>query len=125
MFANTQLGGLDFADLDVCLPGPLPFGNTGLGMLAINPAWTVLFMCLPAHHILTITPLTFGDEAGFLGGVISHTIMGPSLPLTACFSVLVWGLPATRMTGLTMQNLINAGGIRLVPSQFQVLLLGP
>ena len=35
------------------------------------------------------------------------------------------GTPATRVTSITMQNRCNMVGMRIVPSQFKVLLLAP
>ena len=46
-------------------------------------------------------------------------------PLTAAFTVLVAGMPATRMTSMSLQNSTNAPGMRIAPSQVNVLLLSP
>jgi hypothetical protein len=71
----------------------------------------------------TIVPLTNGDNAGVATGVASGTVMGPKRNLTASFTVLVGGMPATRMTSMSLQNSTNCPGIDLVPSQFKVLIL--
>jgi len=70
-------------------------------------------------------PLTMGDNAGVAMGVASGTVMGPARHLTASFTVLVGGLPGTKMTSVALQNSTNAPGARLVPSQAKVMLLAP
>jgi hypothetical protein len=73
----------------------------------------------------TTIPLSNGDNAGVAMGVASGLVMGPSRHLTAAFTVLVNGMPATRMTSMSLQNSTNCPGARLVPSQVKVLLLAP
>lgn len=131
MFANTQMMGMDMAFPDVCLTPagpvmvPIPYPNIAMGPTAIPNQTTVLIMAMPAHNLGTITPLTNGDEAGVGMGVASGMIMGPSRHLTGSFSVLYEGMPATRLTSMSLQNSTNAPGARLVPSQSIVLLLAP
>jgi hypothetical protein len=130
MFANTQMGGLNIAFPDVCLtptpaPVPIPYPNFALHPMGIPAAYNVLFMCTPAHNMATTIPLSFGDNPGIALGVASGMVMGPSRQITAAFTVLVGGLPATRMTSLTLQNSTNTIGMTLVPSQVKVLLLAP
>ena len=69
--------------------------------------------------------MTNGDNAGVAMGVASGTVMGPARHLTGAFTVLVGGMPATRMTSVALQNSTNCPGVRLVPSQVKVLLLAP
>jgi hypothetical protein len=45
--------------------------------------------------------------------------------MTAAFTCLVAGMPATRLTSMTLQNSTNAPGMTVVPSQVKVLLLCP
>lgn len=130
MFANCQLAGLDLGAPDVCLtpplPVPIPYANVSLGCMAIPNTPTILFAGMPAHNVVaTITPCSFGDEAGALGGVASGTIMGPSFAITGALTVLLGGFPAARMTGLTTQNTSNVVGVRLLPSQLTVVILAP
>ncbi|HVC59605.1 MAG TPA: DUF4150 domain-containing protein [Acetobacteraceae bacterium] len=131
MFANTQMMGMDMAMPDVCLTPagpavvPIPYPNIAMGPTAIPNQVIVLIMAMPAHNLGTITPLTNGDNAGVAMGVASGTVMGPSRHLTAAFTVLFGGMPATRLTSMSLQNSTNAPGARLVPSQSIVLLLAP
>ena len=129
MFANTQLGGMNFGFPDVCLtppvPVPVPYPNMAFGPMGIPAAYNVLFMATPAHHILTTVPLSVGDQPGIALGVASGSVMGPSRNITASFTCLVGGLPATRLTSMSLQNSTNCPGMRIVPSQLKVLLLGP
>jgi hypothetical protein len=85
----------------------------------------VFIMAMPAHNLGTITPLTNGDNAGVAMGVASGTVMGPSRHLTAAFTVLIGGMPATRLTSMSLQNSTNAPGVRLVPSQPTLIVLSP
>ena len=131
MFANTQMMGMDMGFPDVCLTPagpaavPIPYPNIAMGPTAIPNQMSVLIMAMPAHNLGTIIPLTNGDNAGVLLGVASGTVMGPSRHLTAAFSVLYGGMPATRLTSMSLQNSTNAPGVRVVPSQSVVLLLAP
>ena len=94
MFANCQLFGMDLAFPDVCrTPVPIPFPNMALGPMAIPNAWNILFMGMPAHNMATVTPITNGDNAGVLMGVVSQTVMGPSRPNTGALTVLLSGTP--------------------------------
>jgi hypothetical protein len=129
MFANTQLAGVDMGFPDVCLtptpagPVPIPYPNIAAGPMGVPAVYHVLFMCAPAHNMATIVPLTNGDNAGLAMGVASGTVMGPSRHLTAAFSVLIGGMPATRLTSVSLQNSTNCPGARVVPSQTKVLIL--
>jgi Domain of unknown function (DUF4150) len=131
MFANTQMMGMDMAFPDVCLTPagpvmvPIPYPNIAMGPTAIPNQATVMIMAMPAHNLGTITPMTNGDNAGVGMGVASGLVMGPSRHLTGSFTVLISGMPATRLTSMSLQNSTNAPGARLVPSQPVVLLLAP
>jgi hypothetical protein len=85
----------------------------------------VLFMCAPAHNMSTVVGQTNGDSLGVNLGVASATVMGPDRHVTGAFSVLLTGMPATRLTSVTAQNSTNIPGARIAPSQIKVLLLAP
>lgn len=129
MFANTQMMGTDTGFPDVCLtpspagPVPIPYPNIAVGPMAIPSCYNILFVAAPAHNMATTIPMTNGDNPGVALGVASGLVMGPSRHLTAAFSVLVGGMPATRMTSVSLQNNTNCPGVRLVPSQPKVLIL--
>jgi hypothetical protein len=130
MFANTQMMGTDLGFPDVCLtpmpaPTPVPYPNIAMGMMGVPAVYNVLFQCTPAHNMSTVIPLTNGDNAGVAMGVASGTVMGPSRHLTGAFTVLIGGMPATRMSSMSLQNSTNCPGCRVVPSQTKVLLLAP
>ena len=132
MFANTQLMGMDLGFPDVCLtpappapPIPIPYPNIAMGPMGVPAVYNLLFMCAPAHNLSTQVVMTNGDNAGLLTGVVSHTVMGPSRHVTGAFTVLLRGMPASRMTSVALQNGTNAPGMRLLPSQFVVLMLAP
>lgn len=131
MFANTQMMGMDMGFPDVCLTPagpavvPIPYPNIAMGPTAIPNVTNVLIMAMPAHNLGTTIPMTNGDNAGVMMGVASGTVMGPSRHLTGSFTVLFGGMPATRLTSMSLQNSTNAPGARIVPSQSVVLLLAP
>ena len=130
MFANSQMMGIDMGFPDVCLtptpvPVPIPYPNIAAGPTGLGFYPKVLWMCTPAHNMATTIPLTNGDNAGVNMGVASGLVMGPARHLTASFTTLVGGIPATRMTSVALQNSTNCPGARLVPSQVKVILLAP
>ncbi|KYF99228.1 type VI secretion protein [Sorangium cellulosum] len=127
MFANSQMMGLDLGFPDVCLtptpaPVPIPYPNIAAGPMGVPAAYNILFMGTPAHNMATTVPLTNGDNTGINMGVASGMVMGPSRHLTGAFTCLIGGIPATRMTSMSLQNSTNCPGMRLVPSQVKVLL---
>jgi hypothetical protein len=121
MFANNQLGGQAMGFPDVCLtpappapaPVPIPYPNIATTPMGVSAAYTVLLN----------VPLTNGDNAGLATGVASGMVMGPQRAVTAAFTVLIGGKPATRMTSVTIQNSTNCPGCQLAPSQTKVLVL--
>ncbi len=129
MFANCQLFGMDLAFPDVCLtplpaPVPVPYPNMALGCMATPHTYKVLFSGLPAHNMSTLTYSSVGDNAGVNLGVLSGTVMGTSRHLTGAFTTLIKGSPASRVTSLSLQNNTNMVGMRLIPSQLKVMMLG-
>lgn len=133
MFANCQLGGLNFGFPDTCLtpspvgPIPIPYPNMAMGLTA-NPATAckkIYLSCMPAHNLMTQIPISQGDNAGVAGGVASGMMMGPCKHLMGSFGVIYEGAPATKMTSPTGQNgmSMNAPGMTLAPAQFKVMIL--
>lgn len=133
MFANCQLMGTDMGFPDVCLtpappspsPIPIPYPNIAMGPMAIPNCPNILVMGGPAHNLGTTIPMSNGDNPGVMLGVASGTVMGPSRAVTGAFTVLFLGMPASRLTSVTLQNSTNCPGVRLVPSQPTVMLLAP
>ena len=133
MFANTQMGGMDIAFPDVCKtatppfgqPVPIPYPNMSMQMTSVPPCPNVLIGGMPAHNMLTMGTISNGDNAGVMGGVASQMVMGPDRKMTGAFTVLIGGMPATKMTSLTGQNglSLNIPGASLVPSQFKVMIM--
>jgi hypothetical protein len=131
MFANTQAGGKDVAGPDVCktpspggpIPTPYPT-NIAQGTTATGAAMRVLIDGAPAHNLGTSIPMSNGDNAGTLGGVVSNRFMGQARHTAGATSVLVGGKPATRLTSPTTQNNGNAVGVRIAPSQRKVVITG-
>jgi len=131
VFANCQMGGMSLGFPDVCntpvlgVPVPIPYPNISTNPMGIPPVPNILFGGAPAQNLLTEVPLTQGDDAGLEGGILCGMDMGPARCIDGAFTVLVGGMPATRLTSVTLQNEINAPGVCLVPAQLTVLLLAP
>ena len=132
MFANCQMGGQDMGFPDVCLtpappapPIPLPYPNIAMGPMAVGFVPNILISAMPAHNMSTSIPMTNGDNAGLATGLASGTVMGPARHLTGSFTVLMGGMPATKMSSMALQNSTNCPGCRIAPSQVKVLLLAP
>jgi hypothetical protein len=130
MFANTQMMGMDLGFPDVCLtptpaPVPIPYPNIALAPMALGFIPTIMTMCMPNHNMATSIPMTNGDNAGVSMGVASGTVMGPQRHVTGAFTVLMMGMPATRLTSVSIGNSTNAPGARIVPSQVNVMILAP
>jgi hypothetical protein len=129
MFANSQMSGLDTGFPDVCnTPSasgvtPISYPNTASGSGAVGSVSHVMFMSTPAHNMGTTVTQTNGDEAGVATGVASGTVMSTSRHLSAAFSVIIAGMPATRQTSVSLQNSTNCPGSRVSPSQTKVLIL--
>jgi uncharacterized Zn-binding protein involved in type VI secretion len=126
MFANTQRGGLDLALPDVCSDpeGELTSQLTSAeGALGVPATCDVLFAGAPAHDLSTLILVGTGNHRSQRVGVVSDTERGPSRHTTGVDSVLIAGMPATRLGSLTSQNAGNAQGARVRPSQTKVLLL--
>jgi hypothetical protein len=135
MFVKTNMGGLDFAMPDICLtpipspvgpiPVPIPYPNMALPMTAIPSQFNVMTVCMPNHNLMTITPMSNGDNGGVMMNPMSAMVMGPSRNLIGSMTTLVGGLPATTMLKPTGQNGISPGafGMTLAPSQLTVMIL--
>lgn len=132
MFQNTMGGGMNLGFPDVCLtpspvgPVPIPYPNMSMGPTTVAPttALTVLTDFMPSCNLMSMTATSVGDSTGVAMGVASGMIMGPTHNVLGSFTVLKQGVPAARMTTMTMQNNTNCPGISLVPSQVTVLTLG-
>ncbi|TET87757.1 MAG: DUF4150 domain-containing protein [Desulfobacteraceae bacterium] len=131
MFANTMMGGMNFAFPDVCKtpspvgPIPIPYPNMSMGMTRVPPCFKVFMGGTPAHNMNTMGTISNGDNAGVAGGVASQMDMGPDRHMMGSFGVFLQGMPATKMTSMTGQNgmSMNAPGMTLVPAQFKVMIL--
>lgn len=133
MFAKTQMPAQSLAFPDVCLtpappapaPVPVPYPNIAISAMAVPNVTNVLFVGMPAHNLGTTTPMTNGDNPGLATGVASATVMAPQRNLTGAFTCLIKGMPATRLTSVSLQNSTNAPGATITPSQTKVLILAP
>ncbi len=135
MFMLTMGSGMDLGFPDVCLtpaaagaPVPVPYPDIAMSVTSVPAAYNVLVDCMPVINKLSMGMMSNGDEAGCYGGVASHLIDGQTTYQVGCFTIMVDGLPAQRLTSVTGQNCLgmqpNAPGMCLAPSQVTVLSLG-
>ncbi|WOS38083.1 hypothetical protein RP300_01648 [Oligella urethralis] len=126
MFANCQLGGMDLGFPDVCrtpIP-PIPYPNMAIGPTTIPICFNLLLCCMPKHNLMSIRPMSQGDNLGVGLGMICPTVMAPQTHVTGAFTHILRGTPATRVTSLGPSNLFNCPiSVRLIPSQIKQLLL--
>lgn len=130
MFGNAQLGGVNVCFPDICLTPPvaipIPYPNISFGPTGFPPAFKIFWMCTPSHNIMTMPLFSIGDTPGVMGmGIVTHLLMSPTRHIIGAFTMLLMGLPATRMTTFNLQNTMNGPGMTLVPAQFRVLILKP
>ena len=138
MFMLTMGAGMNMGFPDVCLtpvptpagpvPTPLPYPDINMSATTAPAAYNVLVDCMPSVNQLSMGLMSNGDEAGTYGGVVSHLFDGQTDYIVGCFTILVDGIPAQRLTSVTGQNAVgvmpNAPGMSLCPSQVTVLTLG-
>lgn len=130
MFARSQgpIPGIDFAFPDVCLtpalvPIPIPYPNFVLSVTCIPTVLNQFIMAMPVHNLMTMSAISMGDNAGVNGGVASGIFMGPGRHLMGSTNIFRGAAPATKMLDPTLQNLTNAPGTALSPSQTKVIHL--
>ena len=119
--------GMSMAMPDVCMTPPLaipaPFPNIASNALAIPAYYTIMINGMPELNTVSMYAITSGDEGGAFGGVGSGTIIGPGRPMMGSAACFVGGAPCWRLTAPTLQNLTNAPGTTIVPSQTVRLVL--
>ncbi len=133
MFANTQMPALNFTFPDVCKvatpvgPIPIPLPNLAFTTLAIPTIFNQFITAMPMHNLITMEPMSNGDEAGLTGGggVVSNLAIGPCRHMLGSFKVFKMCMPSTKMLSPSGQNgaLMNIPGLTLTPSQVKVMEL--
>ena len=131
MFALTKAGGQCMAAPDVCKtpippagPVPIPYPNIAMPLMGNPCALKVMICGMPALTKASKIPLSNGNQPGVAGGVVSSKIMGPTEFLLGSLKVKIEGNPAIKLGDPTKQNDGNIVGAVLVPSQFQVMVMG-
>lgn len=127
MFVTSQgpAPAMDMAFPDVCktpigpVITPVPYPNIAMSVMAIPSQVNVLLMFMPAHNLMTTTPISNGDNAGVLLGMVSQLEMGPSMAAMGSTNLIIGVAPAIKMTSPTKQNGVvpNAAGLKATPSQ--------
>lgn len=128
MFGNTQGGGFDHGFPDVLFEpptmAPAAHPNVADGSMAVDQVPNVFFGGAQAHNLSTKIPISDGKNAG-VAGVSSGTDASVTRPVTGASTVLLGGMPASRVTSTNQQNSGNLTGARVSPSQTKVLILAP
>lgn len=133
MFALSMGAGMDLGFPDVCLtpvpaPAPIPYPNMAMSASTLPMAINVLTECTPTLNMLSKGLVSVGDQPGVAMGVVSHIEAGQTSYVVGCFTIMMGGAPAQRLTSVTGQNCMavmpNGPGICLVPSQVTLLTLG-
>ena len=126
-FVATIQAGQTNSTPDVCKtpappgpPIPVPYPNFAMTTLANPPTTKVLVGGAPAVTKSSKIPLSNGDTAGTMGGVVSGSFMGECEFITASFKVKFEGQPVVRQGDSVKSNKGNAIGALLQPSQVKV-----
>jgi len=97
--------------LDVCKvpappgpPIPTPFPNIAMLNMAVSTTTTVLVENMPVLVEMSETPISSGDEAGVLGGVVSNVFIGPMTCKVGSSKVKAQGKGVMVLTGMTSHN---------------------
>ncbi len=124
MLTMTMGPGMSTATPDVCLtpaalgaPVPIPYPNIGNNALVIPAYFTLLIQGMPELNTMGMYAMTSGDEPGVQGGVTSGTTMGTGRPVVGSMVNFLGGAPVWLMSKPTLQNLNNASGTTMAPSQ--------
>jgi hypothetical protein len=133
MFALSMGPGMDMCFPDTCLtpapaPTPIPYPNTAMSAATSPAAFTVLTECTPTLNAMSKGLVSMGDQAGVAMGAVSHVVGGQTSYNVGCFTLMIGGAPAQRLTSVTGQNcmgvMAHGPGVCLVPSQVTLLTLG-
>ena len=122
---------LDFAFPDPCVtpmgpvPTVIPYPNLTLLVTAIVSQFKVFLMCMPAHNLTTVKPMSMGDTPGVLLGVASGMVMGPARHAMGSTNVFMGGPPCTSLLCPTSQNGMspNIAGMTLTISQLKTSVM--
>jgi hypothetical protein len=134
MPASNKAGGTCLAFPDVCkTPAPpapfvpIPYPNTAQLSMA-NPSTCtrkVKIGAMPVVTTKTEVPMSSGDEAGSIGGMVSSMIKGAVKFKKGSSKVKFEGTPGCYIGSMTGQNGSNANmpaGAQIAPSQTKVLI---
>lgn len=126
--------GMDMCFPDVCLtptpagPVPVPYPNMAISAATMPMVFNVLTECTPTLNMQSRGLVSMGDQPGVALGVASHVEAAQTMYMVGCFTILIGGSPAQRLTSVTGQNCMaavpNGIGVCAVPSQVTLLTLG-
>lgn len=104
---------------------PIPYPNISLANMAVPTQTKVLLMGMPGHNLTTQTPLSNGDNAGVLMGVVSSLVMGPKATAMGSTNLFLGSAPAIKLTSPSKQNGMspNVPGVTITPSQVKLMCM--
>lgn len=133
MFTITMGPGMNTGMPDVCLvpaapsPVPTPFPNMQMSTTSAPVVPNVLINAMPVLNKRSKGKLSYGDEGGVAGGVVSHRFKGDAKYMVGSFKCKIGGAAAVRTGTPTGQNCMGASqncpGMAAVPSQITVLIM--
>lgn len=127
MMPMTFGAGMAMAMPDVCKTPPFaipaPFPNIGNNAMAVPGYFTIMINAMPELNMASMYAISNGDEGGALGGVASQIIVGPGRPVMGSMAYMVGGMPSWRMLDPTLQNIANAPGFTMAPSQTSKIVM--
>ena len=134
--ASCKAGGMAMVPgpLDVCktpaAPSPIPLPYPNMAQVATASGGTcsskVKIMNQPAVTKDTEIPMSSGDEAGVVGGVVSNCNMGACKFKMASMKVKAEGKGIAHVLSMVAHNGSNANfpaGMQTVPSQVKVIVM--
>ncbi|MEQ8348880.1 MAG: DUF4150 domain-containing protein [Sneathiellaceae bacterium] len=132
VFACNAGPGMSLGFPDTCntmvgpAPVPIPYPNMATATTAVPPSVNVFVGVLPAHTMMTMEPMTNGDQTGISGGgaIVGGGVSLPCRSVMGCVGININFLPARNSFKPTMQNNLNCpGATALTPCQPFVLFL--
>lgn len=129
---TTKAGGQCFAMPDVCKtpappapPVPIPYPNIAQVPTAVKTSTKVYLAGMLALTVKSEIPMSSGDEAGVVGGVMSNMNMNKVTYMKGSAKVEIQGQPAVYLTATTAHNGQSANartGAQIAPSQTIVIV---
>jgi hypothetical protein len=112
MYNITSISGGFFGLPDCCKTPPamlpIPYPNFGAHLLCPNPCFRILFCCGPVHNKGSKKLVSFGDQPGVAGGIMSQVFMRKTSHLANYSTTYkIKNKPSVRFSGVEKSNSRN------------------